>query len=188
MKTIKLYGALGAKFGKVFKLDVKNPAEAVRAMCSQVKGFRQHLVRFSEPGYVVRVGSDDKSLDELRDPCSSNEEIKIIPVTAGANAVVRIIIGTALIAAGVIAGGPTNPLGFTLMTMGSSLVMGGIAEILAPSPKTTASNSRKETPSYMFDGPVNTIGSGYAVTVGYGEMLIGSHVVSAELYSVEEPI
>ena len=178
MKTIKLYGALGAKFGKVFKLDVKNPAEAVRAMCSQVKGFRQHLVRFSEPGYVVRVGGDDKSLDELRDPCSSN----------GANAVVRIIIGTALIAAGVIAGGPTNPLGFTLMTMGSSLVMGGIAEILAPSPKTTASNSRKETPSYMFDGPVNTIGSGYAVTVGYGEMLIGSHVVSAELYSVEEPI
>ena len=40
----------------------------------------------------------------------------------------------------------------------------------------------------MFDGPIDTIGSGYAVTVGYGEMLVGSHVVSADLYSVEEPI
>ena len=68
------------------------------------------------------------------------------------------------------------------------MVIGGVAELLAPSPKTAKSNSKKDSPSYMFDGPINTIGSGYAVTVGYGEMLVGSHVVSADLYSVEEPI
>ena len=192
MKTIKLYGALRAKFGKVFHLDVRTPAEAIRALCFQVKGFRQHLAKFSEPGYVVRVGAEDRGADELAAPLSSKEEIRIIPVTSGANAATRIILGTVLIVAGMVvtagSGGSASPLGTALIASGISMVIGGVAELLAPSPKTTKSNAKKDSPSYMFDGPINTIGSGYAVTVGYGEMLVGSHVVSADLYSVEEPI
>lgn len=190
MKTIKLYGALAAKFGREFHLDVRTPAEAIRALCFQLKGFRQHLAKFSEPGYIVRVGEEDRGADELADPLSSKEEIRIIPVTSGANAATRIILGTVLIVAGVmvsaVPGG--QPVGTALIATGISMVIGGVAELLAPSPKTAKSNAKKESPSYMFDGPINTIGSGYAVTVGYGEMLVGSHVVSADLYSVEEPI
>lgn len=39
MKTIKLYGELGRKFGKIFRFDVKTPREAVRALSAQIKGF-----------------------------------------------------------------------------------------------------------------------------------------------------
>lgn len=188
MRIVRLYGAL-KKFGTEFTLDVLTPAEAIRALCIQIKGFRQHLNKFSEPGYVIRVGKDERGEDELALPCGQREVIKIIPVTAGASAGVRIIIGSAMITAGFLfLGGPTNPVGMFFITTGASMVVGGVAEMLAPSPKASTSNNKSFQPSYMFDGPVNTIGTGYAVSVGYGEMLVGSHVVSAEIYAVEEAV
>jgi predicted phage tail protein len=189
MKTIRLYGALRKKFGKEFKLDVRTPAEAVRALCIQLPGFRQHLEEFSEPGYVVRVGTEGRGLDELDTPFAQQEVVKIIPVVAGASAFGRIILGIALIAVAVFVPGIGAVAANFLLGVGTSLVVGGIAELLAPAPPKFEANTGPEaTPSYMFDGPVNTMGAGYAVPVGYGELLVGSHVVSAELYSVEEPI
>lgn len=196
MKTIKLYGELAEKFGKEFKLAVKTPAEAIRALCLQLGGFRQHLEKYSEPGYVVRVGKDARDAEELTAPSSNLEIIRIIPVVAGASAVGRIILGIALIAVAIYAPWAATAIGSTgatvgtvMLGIGASLVLGGIAELLAPSPPKTDGNTAPEaTPSYLFDGPVNTMGAGYAVPVGYGELLVGSHVISAELYSVEEPI
>lgn len=197
MKTIRLYGELAKKFGKEFKLEVRTAAEAVRALCVMVKGFREHLEAHSEPGYVVRVHKTAKAIEELHDPVSSKETIKIIPVVAGASAVGRIILGVALIAFAIYA----PQLGFAALGtkgaivstvafgIGMSLTLGGVAELLAPSPpKMGGMRPPEQTPSYMFDGPVNTMGAGYAVPVGYGELLVGSHVISAELFSVEEPI
>jgi predicted phage tail protein len=43
MKKIQLLGELGKKFGKSFKMDVKNPAEAVRALCVNFPEFRKEL-------------------------------------------------------------------------------------------------------------------------------------------------
>lgn len=186
MRVVRLYGTL-KKFGREFTLDVKTPAEAIRALCVQLKGFRQHLSTFSEPGYIVRVGEEDRGEDELGAPCSQREVIKIIPVTSGASAGARIIIGAALIVAGYLTA-PVNPWAPYMIMTGASMVIGGVAEMLAPTPKTTASNNKSFQPSYMFDGPVNTVGTGYAVSVGYGELLIGSHVVSGEIYAVEEAV
>ena len=197
MKTVKLYGELGTKFGKVFTLDVRTPAEAVRALCVQLSGFRQHLEDNSEPGYVVKVGDSERVGEEITFPSSDKETIKIIPVVAGGSAVGRIVLGVALIGLafympqlGFAALGTQGAVAATVaFGMGMSLAMGGIAELLAPSPPKFEANTGPEaTPSYMFDGPVNTVGAGYAVPVGYGELLVGSHVISAELYSVEEPI
>lgn len=39
LKTIKLYGVLGQKFGHQFKLDVASPREAIRALSAQIDGF-----------------------------------------------------------------------------------------------------------------------------------------------------
>lgn len=189
MRTIRLYGSL-RKFGREFTLDVRTPAEAIRALCCQLKGFRQFIEKHSEPGYVVKVGEEERGSEELQHPCARQEVIKLIPYVAGGNATTRIIIGAILIAAVTIASsGTLTPMTATmLMSTGASLVLGGIAELLAPSPKSLSSNNKAYQPSYLFDGPVNTVGSGYAVSVGYGQMLIGSHVISAEMYSVEEVV
>ena len=188
MRTIRLYGSL-RKFGREFTLDVRTPAEAIKALCCQLNGFRQFIEKHSEPGYVVKVGEDERGPEELQYPCAKQEVIKLIPYVAGGNATTRIIIGAILIAATIASGGTLAPMTATmLMSTGASLVLGGIAELLAPSPKSLSSNNKAYQPSYLFDGPVNTVGSGYAVSVGYGQMLIGSHVISAEMYSVEEVV
>lgn len=202
MKLIKLYGDLALNFGKEFELDVRNAAEAIRALCVQLKGFREYLEKHSEPGYTVKVGKIELSEDELHNPTSLSETIKIIPLVAGGNATTRIIIGVTLLAlalwnpgswayvsATASSAGGMTVAGQIAVSIGLSLTMGGIAEILAPTPpKTEAATAPEATPSYMFDGPVNTVGPGYIIPVGYGELLIGSHVISAELYSVEEAI
>ena len=194
MKTVRLYGVLGEKFGREFKLDVRTPAEAIKALCAQIKGLRQHFGEFSEPGYIVRVGTESRGLDELGHPSSSKEVIRIIPVTAGSSATARIIIGVSLMVVGAMMAWADGGFTFTngamiVFSIGASMTLGGIAELLAPAPpKMKPNRAANATPSYLFDGPVNTSGSGYAVSAGYGEMLIGSHVVSAEFYSVEEAV
>ena len=44
MRTIKLYGELGEKFGKEYTWDVKNVKEAVSLLCANFKEFKQHLI------------------------------------------------------------------------------------------------------------------------------------------------
>ncbi len=43
--TIRLYGKLGARFGRVHRLAVSSAAEAVSALGSQLQGFNAYLTR-----------------------------------------------------------------------------------------------------------------------------------------------
>lgn len=194
MRKVRLYGRLAEEFGKEFQFDVKSPAEALRAMCYVVPGFKQHLIEYSEPGYTVRAGKEYKDEDTLGDPCSKKEVIRISPVVAGSSAVGRIVFGVALVAlavfqpqfaAGFLSLG-SGAMGSAILGMGMSLVLGGVAELLAPKPPTMGTQEAPEnTPSYTFNGPVNTIGQGHAVPVGYGRLIVGSQVISAQMYSEE---
>lgn len=194
MRKIRLYGVLAKKFGKEFELDVKSPAEAIRALCAIVPGFKRHMVDHSEPGYTVRVGKEYRDLDTLAEPNSSKEVIKVAPVLAGSSAVARIIIGVALIAAvvmtggtalaagwAVAAGGSLTLAGTIVVGMGMSLILGGVAELLTPTPKMKTTERPDNLPSYAFDGPVNTVTQGNPVPVGYGRLIVGSQVISAQL-------
>lgn len=196
MRKIRLYGVLAKKFGKEFELDVKSPAEAVRALCAILPGFKRHMVEHSEPGYTVRVGKEYRDLDTLADPTSTRDVIKVAPALAGSNAAARIIVGIALIAAVVMTGGAAGAAGWAVaangsMTvagmvavgMGSSLVLGGVAELLTPTPKMKTTERPENLPSYAFDGPVNTVAQGNAVPVGYGRLIVGSQVVSAQMFA-----
>ena len=188
MKTIKLYGSLGATFGKEFNLDVKSTAEAIRALSTLIPNFRKYLNDNSEPGYIIKVDNYNYNEDsELQNPLPKTAEIKIIPVIAGSDAAAITFLGITLIAASFIPG--LNAAAPYLFNVGVAMTFSGVAEMLAPSPKLGVQDLNtppEETPSYMFDGPVNVTGSGNAIPVGYGELLIGSLVVSAELYSVED--
>lgn len=184
MKTVRLYGVLARKFGREFKLNVRTPAEAVKALCAVCPGFREHLAEFSEPGYHVRVGRTFVGKEDLSNPCAETEIIQIMPATAGSGAAVRIILGIVLIVVGVFTSwlGPVGPYAISL---GISLIVGGVAELLTPKPKYEANEPPENKPNNAFDGPVNTIGQGHPVAVGYGELLVGSQVISAQMYTEE---
>ena len=192
MKTVKLLGELGKKFGKSYKFDISNPAEAVRALCINFPAFKQHLIDSEKRGvaYRVIVGKEDQSAETLHNP-SGKDVIKFVPVLqgAGGNGVTSFIIGAVLVIASFVApfvgAGAASPY---LMNAGIAMMIGGVVQMLTPVPSTNTSddnNKPDNKPSYTFNGGVNTSAQGYPVPVGYGRMVVGSAVISAGIVAEE---
>lgn len=205
MKTVKLLGELGKNFGKEFTLDIKNPAEAIRALCANFPEFEKHLIESEKRGvaYRVLVGKASVKLNELANP-SGKQEIKFVPVVQGAGGNTgMIILGAALIVASFYVPGSMFAIeaalatGISVTTMasytfavGAMLALSGAAGILTPSQGGASqdmNNSPDNKPSYTFNGAVNTSAQGYPVPVGYGRMIVGSAVISAGIVAEELP-
>jgi predicted phage tail protein len=193
LRTIRIYGRL-AKFLKrrKFEAEVGTAAEAIRFLLANFPQLEPELVKGH---YRVSVGDYDLAEDELQAP-AGQQEIKIIPVLAGAGATGRIIAGVALIVlasvvtfgtlGGVVAAGAINAAVFAV---GASLVLGGVAQLLTPVP-TISSPSMTDTAkdprkSYSFSGIQNTSRQGLPVPIVYGETLVGSVVISAGIDTVQ---
>lgn len=190
MKTVKLLGELGKKFGKSFVLDVKSPAEAVRALCANFPEFQKHLIESGNRGvaYKVMLGKKAQSVDDLHNP-SGKSEIKFVPVLQGAGGLVQTIVGAVLIAASFTPIGA--PFAKYLIPAGIAMVIGGVVQMLTPMPNLSPDSSNNQPdnkPSYAFNGAVNTTAQGYPVPVGYGRMIVGSAVISAGIVAEELPI
>lgn len=194
MRTVQLLGELGKKFGRKFKLDVKNPAEAVRALCVNFPELEKHLIDSEKRGigYRVLVGKEIQQVEDLQNP-SGKQTIKFVPVVMGAKSggMFGVIVGAVLVVAGV-AGNyffPGNPVSPYLINAGVAMMIGGVIQMLAPVPKTPKDEDRPDNkPSYVFNGAVNTTAQGYPVPVGYGRMIVGSAVISAGIVAEELPI
>ena len=190
-KTIKLYGHLGKRFGKVHRLAVSNTIDAIRALSVLCPGFRRALVSYP-PGYRVFIDNAPLSVrDELALP--GRTEIRIVPVIAGAgNGVGQIFMGIALVVAAIYApevlpelgasAGVATAVGNMAFAFGASLILGGLAQMLAKNPQSTLPNN---SASYLFNGPVNTTTQGNPVPILYGRLIIGSQVVSASVQAYD---
>lgn len=183
IKTVRLYGKLGARFGRVFHLAVSSPAEAVRALSAMLPGFEAFMMR-DDYRYAVLVGKRSVSEQELADPSGAGV-IRIAPVPAGSKrgGVLQTIIGVVLFAAGFVTGGAT--WGPAMMAMGAGLAIGGVMLMLSPQPSMDDGDRVENRPSYVFNGPVNTEAQGKPVPVLYGEMIVGSAVISGGIYNEE---
>lgn len=188
LRKIKLYGPLAKFVGRrVFKADVANAAEAVRFLLVNFPKLEAHM---AEQHYRVSVGDYDLTLDELHDP-AGQQEIKIVPVLAGAGATGRIIAGVALIAlafasgAGFFGAAFAKNLGLfaALKTVGAFLVLGGVAQLLTPTPRINLGDDSQDDPrkSYSFSGIQQTSRQGVPVPIVYGETIVGSVVISASI-------
>lgn len=184
MRTVRLHGELGKRFGYIHELDVRDPAEAIRAISANCRGFREHLMQETVLGYQCLVDDAEITEDELKYPMS--REFSIVPVIHGGGKVGRIIVGAALIALAIMqpelipvikAGEVVIFSASTVFWIGVGLTLSGVAQMLAPTPKSGDSGEKKE--NQYFDGPVNTTVQGSAVPLGYGRMIVGSAVISA---------
>lgn len=190
MRTIRLYGSLGQEFGRgPFCFHVKTPAEAIRALVSQLPALRQRLLDYKGgPGFHVRVGKQYRGEDDVTDPCAESEVIRIVPATVGSGAAARIIAGAVLVVVGIIAYIYGGVLGQPLIQAGIALMIGGVAELLAPKPNVNGGDASDRPRSYTFGNSLNTTGQGVAVPVGYGMALVPSHVASSQIFSEEMPL
>ena len=183
MREIRIYGAL-AKFLKrrVFRAEVASAAEAVRFLVANFPAVEKHM---ADQHYRVSLGQRDLDLEEIHDP-AGQQVIKIVPVVAGAGKVGSIIAGVALIALAII-----NPFGAAAIFgtavstivggIGVTLVLGGVAQLLTPTPKLSLGSDSNNDPrrSYSFSSIQNTSRQGTPVPVVYGETIVGSVVISA---------
>lgn len=191
MKTIILLGELGKRYGRRHRLDVKSPAEAVRALCANFKDFAAFVSSSHERnvGYRVLNMREDVAKDDLHTP--AGQQIAIVPVVAGAGGGIgQILLGAALIAVSFVPGlnvavwaGMSATYASVAFGIGVSLALGGVAQLLAPAPKQPAAQDQKQ--SYVFNGANNTTAQGQPVPIGYGRMIVGSAVISAGI-SVED--
>lgn len=183
MKTIMLYGHLGEEHGRVHRLDVKTPAEAIHALCVTRPGFRSTLLRNQKQGsgYRIVVGGRPAKKDDLLLPCGETETIRVVPATCGAGGEdTQIFIGAVLVVIG-----NAFPAFEFLTPIGLAMIAGGVAQAMADTPVVAPQEDPANQPSYVFNGPVNTTAQGNPVPICYGKMLVGSQVISAGL-SVEQ--
>lgn len=183
LRTVRLYGHLGARFGRTHQFAVASAAEAIRALCSQFEGFREAI---SKVNVAVRIGTrvineSDVRSGRLADPVGKDDiRIAPVPVGSGKNGVLQTVLGVILIVVGAYTGNAA------LIGSGVSLVVGGVVQMLTPTPSLDKNrDGPNNRASYNFNGPVNTSAQGNPVPVLYGRMMVGSYVVSGGIYNEE---
>lgn len=189
MARICLYGDL-QRFGRRIDLRVNTGAEAIRALAMQIPLFRQKM---SDGWYQVRIAGRDAGETELsarlNEPLASGAVIHIVPRLAGAKrgGVFQAVLGAALIVASIWMPGVSIAASNIMFSLGASMALGGVAQMLAPKPKmpgqSATDNGKQNT---YFSSLDNMVAQGNALPVLYGEMRVGSRVVSQEISTADE--
>jgi len=202
MKVVKVYGALRKRLGQCrFEFEVDTPAQAIKALCVNFPGLERWLIDSEQTGmgFRVTVGKEritqeDASVAVL--PWSERDVFSIAPVFAGAGGrggLGSILAGVGLVALAFVTGGATIGLlglaapvavSSVLGSLGASLILGGVAQMLSPQPDISALQRGKEAArleSFSFSGIVNTSKQGLPVPVVYGRAFVGSAVLSSGL-------
>ncbi|MFW1765945.1 tail assembly protein [Acinetobacter bereziniae] len=189
LKTIRLYGVLGKKFGKEFKLAVESTREAVKALSVQVPGFEQFMLNAHEQGLAFAIFQDDENISEDQiDFETGANVIKIVPKVMGAGGnggVLQLVLGAVLIVAGFWTGGVTSNLGVALIGAGAGMVVGGIAQMLTPKADAQDQNQDGNRANKSFGGAVTTIAQGNPVPILYGQREVGGFIVNAGQFAVD---
>ncbi|EVT68461.1 phage tail assembly protein [Stenotrophomonas maltophilia 5BA-I-2] len=189
LRTIRLYGKLGARFGRKFRLAVNSPAEAIHALCVLVPGFQHYLMGAKSKGmeFAVFLGRQNLTKEQLHDPPGA-DDIRIAPVLVGSKrgGILQTILGIVLIVVGV------WTQNYQLVFQGGVMVLGGVSQMLSPQPKGLgAKDTPENAPSYSMNGTVNTQAQGNPVPVAYGGhdkkgMFIGSAVISGGILAEDQ--
>ena len=192
LRKIKLYGHLREHTGlKEVEAYIDNVREAVSFLTCNWPKLESEIV---QNNYHVLLDENDIGEEELLYPIG-NSTISFIPVVEGSGKFGRILAGAALIGLSFVTFGGSSAfsgigfsktLGLTggfgskaLFYVGASLVLGGIAELLTPTPEIPEAQQTPE--SSAFTSPLNVSMPGIAVPLVYGTAICGSIVVSTSI-------
>ena len=217
MQRVVLLDELGEKFGAVHEYyKLRTPADAIKLLCINHPDFQKELLESGERGIGYRViqAGTDFGLEDMLLPFGSNDLI-IAPVIGGSN-FWKVLTGAALLGLTFVTGGfgtaAIGTLGFgagsvavsaLATTVGTTLALGGISQMLSPQPEQplniigSASQSGDRGPgssirgmdgaqSYSYRGPVNTVGAGAVIPLVFGQCIVGSHTVTASVEVTDE--
>ena len=195
LNKVKLYGEL-ADFVGYKELDavINSTADAMRFLVSNFPKLEAHM---ANRNYQVLVDDYEVGKDDIQNPIGKSD-IHIVPVITGAGGNTgKFLLGAVLIGASFMfpgaglfgakslfgakaAGGFLTGVGTLTSSIGASLVLQGVSEMLFPLPKPQEfSNEEDPRISFNFSGVQNTSRAGTSHPIAYGEIVTGSVVISA---------
>jgi len=185
LTTVHLVGSLGRAIGHTrLELDVRSTAEAIHAINVITKGALERYLAGPARDKLYRVALQRRN--NVVDPKqlgnrSGRSTIYIMPTIKGRNSGIgKVVAGIALLALAVV-----NPFAagslFTTVVMGfgTSLLLGGITQLLTPTPKGPGTTDQAEQrDSTSFQGNASAVTQGGCVPVVYGRALVSPTPVS----------
>lgn len=195
IKKIKLSGSLGKRFGVFHEFAVDSYPDAIRALSSQVSGFKDFMQSYVGSRMKFAVFVDGKNIgehDEQHFKCA--REVRIIPVPTGSKSggLLQVVVGAAIMVAAFYTGGGSlaamGAFSSSAFMMGGAMVLGGVMQFLSPQQggSNLETKSTENKPSYAFGGAVNTTSAGYPVPIPYGDRTVGGPVYSAGTYAEDK--
>ena len=184
LKKIKVYGTLRKFLGQAeFEVDLNTPREAISFLVCNFKGIEEHM---ADQIYMIQVGA--KVITEDLINLNTQDDIKIIPVVHGN--FFNFLLGGALkfIAPKLFSG----TIATALSAIGTSMLIDGVTSMLAPQQPTFNPTNGQDSidpaalaSNYSFTGLTNISNAGVPVNLLYGEILVGSIVVSNGVDTVQ---
>ena len=191
LQKIKVYGTLRKFLGQAeFEVDLNTPREALSFLKCNFEGIEKHM---SEQIYTIQCGAKVITEDLLN--FCSQDDIRIIPVVHGN------FFGIILGAIGLFGGGTIGGLfgggllstliTSTLTSIGTSMLIDGVTQLLSPQQNNLSPTGQDSldpaalASNYSFTGLTNISRAGVPVNLVYGEILVGSIVVSNGVDTVQ---
>ena len=198
LNKIKVYGKLRQDLGcSYFEAAVRSQLEAFRFLAANFPDLEKYM---SQQFYIIKMNGNLLAEDEL--DLQSDGVIQIIPIATG-SIIKGIIAGAGALFAGgaasaaggafftkTIVGSLTvgGLIGGTLTAIGTNMVIGGVTQMLSPTQQVTyptnngsdinRNDANLKDSNYSFSGIANISRAGVTLPLVYGEILVGSVLVS----------
>lgn len=182
---ITLEGVAGKRFGREHNLAVRNPNEALRALCQLIPGFREFLTCAHEYGIFFQVITNNQDKVDYEGLGLSCNSFSLVPVITGAlnfsfKNIGLILVGALLVAISMgafgIAYGAVGTISYGLkmaaFSLGMGLIFTGIAGIFAPGVPQDGKQEGREADDAVFAGGQSTSSQGTPIPLLYGEFLV----------------
>jgi predicted phage tail protein len=195
MTVIKLSGSLAARFGREHRrlIDSQSVWEAFRALKATLQGFEEEIKRLDRLGLRFAIFRNKRNAGAESFDLSGTRELRIVPVLTGSKrgGSLQTVLGAVLIVVGLVITGGTfgagAPFGSALITLGASMVAGGVIQMLSPQAKGLSQSAAPENlPSYAFGSAKNTTASGNPVPICIGERRWGGAIISASILAEDK--
>ncbi len=184
LKKIKVYGKLRQFLGKsYFEAAVKSPQQAMSFLLANFEGLQKHM---NDQIYKIKMGG--RVITEEYLSMTGQGDIQIIPVATGS--ILKFIGGALLVGGGSYLAATASSyiigtvLANALIGIGSSMIIGGITDLIAPqnafqNVSSVSDLDPRMRGSYSFNGIQNVSSSGVPVPIIYGLVFSGSILISS---------
>jgi predicted phage tail protein len=202
MVEVKLLGELGRRFGRKHRFMAHSARDIFSALSNQLEGFKEYFRDAHEKGIAFRLVDDDADGMSYENVVMGCRRLIVAPIISGSGAVGRVLLGVALVALAFIPGvgtataaavaAGTAKAGFTvvgsiLFSLGTSMALTGVAQLLTPTPDAVKETDRKD--SFLFDRATDLTVQGQPVPLLIGKYLAASPlIISSALTTQQVPV